>query len=528
MKFGRISAVAVAAVTAAGLAACGSGTPGGTSGGGAGATSASGETVKVGIKFDQPGLGLKQGSDYTGFDVDVANYIAKELGYTPQFVEAISAQRETLIKSGQVKYIVGTYSITDKRKVDVDFAGPYFIAGQDLLVRADDTAITGKDALNGKKLCSVKGSTSAANIKKDVPGVNLQEYGTYTLCVDALKAGSVDALTTDNTILAGYAAQDANKGKLKVVGKTFSTENYGVGLKKGDKDMCTKVTAALAKFVSSGEWQKSVDKNLGPANFKPGCRVRTRAPGIPPLADHLLTDLLPSGGHAPAHLRRDHHMGELFAEYNIFAAFGMTILLTFFAAIGSLVLGTIIAIMRVSPVALFQKAGAFYVNTVRNTPLTLIIIACNIVLIVNLGFSFSEDFARDNIIWSIIGLSVYHAAFVCEALRSGVNTVPQGQAEAARSIGLTFGQSLIGVLLPQAFRGAITPLGNTLIALTKNTTVATAIGVAEVSGLMKEMQDARSDLILPIFLVVAIGFVILTLPVGLLTTYLSNRLAVKR
>ncbi|WP_411283072.1 glutamate ABC transporter substrate-binding protein [Lapillicoccus sp.] len=272
MKFGPISAVAVAAVTAVGLAACGSGTPGGTSGGGAGAgaTSASGETVKVGIKFDQPGLGLKQGSDYTGFDVDVANYIAKELGYTPQFVEAISAQRETLIKSGQVKYIVGTYSITDKRKVDVDFAGPYFIAGQDLLVRADDTAITGKDALNGKKLCSVKGSTSAANIKKDVPGVNLQEYGTYTLCVDALKAGSVDALTTDNTILAGYAAQDANKGKLKVVGKTFSTENYGVGLKKGDKDMCTKVTAALAKFVSSGEWQKSVDKNLGPANFKPG------------------------------------------------------------------------------------------------------------------------------------------------------------------------------------------------------------------------------------------------------------------
>lgn len=221
-------------------------------------------------------------------------------------------------------------------------------------------------------------------------------------------------------------------------------------------------------------------------------------------------------------------MGELFAEYNIFGAFGLTILLTFFAAIGSLVLGTIIAIMRVSPVALFQKAGAFYVNTVRNTPLTLIIIACNIVLIVNLGFSFSEDFARDNIIWSIIGLSVYHAAFVCEALRSGVNTVPQGQAEAARSIGLTFGQSLKEVLLPQAIRGAITPLGNTLIALTKNTTVATAIGVAEVSGLMKEMQDARSDLIIPIFLVVAVGFVILTLPMGLLTSYLSNRLAVKR
>jgi glutamate transport system permease protein len=221
-------------------------------------------------------------------------------------------------------------------------------------------------------------------------------------------------------------------------------------------------------------------------------------------------------------------MGELFAEFNIFAAFGLTILLTFFAAIGSLLLGTVIAIMRVSPVALFQKAGAFYVNTVRNTPLTLIIIASNIVMAVNLGLTFSEDFARNNIIWSIIGLSVYHAAFVCEALRSGVNTVPQGQAEAARSIGLTFGQSLQEILLPQAFRGAITPLGNTLIALTKNTTVATAIGVAEVSGLMKEMQDARADLIVPIFLVVAVGFVILTLPMGLATSYLSSRLSVKR
>jgi glutamate transport system permease protein len=221
-------------------------------------------------------------------------------------------------------------------------------------------------------------------------------------------------------------------------------------------------------------------------------------------------------------------MGELFAEYDILGAFGMNVLLTIFAAIGSLVIGTIVAILRISPVGLLQKVGAFYVNTIRNTPLTLIIISCNIIMIVNLGFNLSDDLVRNNIIWAIIGLSVYHAAFVCESLRSGVNTVPLGQAEAARSVGLTFGQSLREVLLPQAFRGAITPLGNTLIALTKNTTVATAIGVAEISGLMKTMQEFRPDLILQIFLIVAVGFVILTLPVGLLTTYLSRRLAVKR
>jgi glutamate transport system substrate-binding protein len=204
-------------------------------------------------------------------DVDLAKYLAKELALgTPEFVEAVSAQRETLIQTDQVKFIVGTYSITDARKEKVSFAGPYFIAGQDLLVRADDTSITGVESLAGKKLCSVKGSTSAANVQKLVPGVNLQEYGTYTLCVDALKAKNVDALTTDDTILAGYAAQDANKGQMKVVGKTFSKENYGVGLKKGDTAFCQKVTDALNKYISSGEWQKAVDKNLGPAGYKPG------------------------------------------------------------------------------------------------------------------------------------------------------------------------------------------------------------------------------------------------------------------
>ncbi len=221
-------------------------------------------------------------------------------------------------------------------------------------------------------------------------------------------------------------------------------------------------------------------------------------------------------------------MGELFATYPIFGAFGLTLILTFFAAIGSLIIGTIIAVLRVSPIPLLQKVGALYVNVFRNTPLTLIIIACNIVMIVNLGFSFTSDIARDNIYWAIIGLSVYHGAFVCEALRSGVNTVPPGQAEAARSMGLTFGQSLREVLLPQAFRGAVTPLGNTLIALTKNTTVATAIGVAEIAGLQRTMLEDRIDLFGPIIIIVALGFVIITLPMGLLTSYLTSRLAVKR
>ncbi|WP_270887727.1 glutamate ABC transporter substrate-binding protein [Pedococcus sp. 5OH_020] len=265
MNVRQIGAVAAASVLALGLTACGDSGKSSGSGGGSGAK------FKVGIKFDQPGLGLKEGSKYTGFDVDVATYVAKELGHKAsdiQWVQAPSAQRETLLSTGQVNMVVATYSITDARKEKVSFAGPYFVAGQDLLVRSDETAITGPETLTGKKLCSVTGSTPAQKIKAKYPGVQLQEFGTYSECVAALVSKGVDAVTTDNTILAGYASQAQYKGKLKVVGKPFSEERYGIGLKKGDKATCEKVNSAIAKMVSSGEWQKAVDANLGPAGFK--------------------------------------------------------------------------------------------------------------------------------------------------------------------------------------------------------------------------------------------------------------------
>ncbi|HMM96687.1 MAG: glutamate ABC transporter substrate-binding protein [Micrococcales bacterium] len=263
----RWGAVAATAALALGLGACGSSDDGGGSGSGGGSNG-----IKIGIKFDQPGLGLKKGNDYTGMDVDVATYVAKQLGHEAgdiQWVQAPSAQRETLISTGQVDLVVATYSITDSRKEKVSFAGPYFVAGQDLLVRADDSSITGPDTLDGKKLCSVTGSTSAQKVKDKVPGVNLQEFGTYSECVAALVSNGVDALTTDDTILAGYAAQDQYKGKLKVVGQPFSEERYGIGLKKGDTALCQKVTDAIKKMIDDGEWQKIVDANLGPAGYKP-------------------------------------------------------------------------------------------------------------------------------------------------------------------------------------------------------------------------------------------------------------------
>ena len=267
MKTRRIGALIGATTLALALGACGSSDDGTASGGSSG-SAADGDSIKIGIKFDQPGLGLFDAGKYSGFDVDVANYVAKELGKTNvTFIQSPSKQREDLIATGQVDLIFATYSITDERKQKVSLAGPYFVAGQDLLV-ATDSDITGPEGLDGKKLCSVTGSTSAQKVKDSYPGVQLQNFDTYSKCLDLVVNGQLDALTTDNTILAGYAAQPAYKGKLKVVGKTFSEERYGVGLKKGDVALCEKVNTALKKMVDSGEWQKAVDANFGPAGFK--------------------------------------------------------------------------------------------------------------------------------------------------------------------------------------------------------------------------------------------------------------------
>ncbi|MDV3125098.1 glutamate ABC transporter substrate-binding protein [Mycobacterium sp. 21AC1] len=230
-----------------------------------------GNKIVIGTKYDQPGLGQKNpDGTLAGFDVDVAKYVANELGYSEDQIEwreSPSPQRETMIQNDQVDYIVATYSITPERQQKVDFAGPYLITGQSLLVRADNNDITGAASLeNNKKLCSVAGSTPAQRIKDKYPKVQLQQYDTYTLCIDALKNGGVDAVTTDEVILAGYAAQ--SPGTFKVVGDTFSEERYGIGLKKGDSEQRNKINDAIEKMISSGAWAEAFEKNLGPAGIK--------------------------------------------------------------------------------------------------------------------------------------------------------------------------------------------------------------------------------------------------------------------
>lgn len=225
--------------------------------------------VVIGVKEDQPGLGLKDATTgkFSGFDIEIARLISAQLGFDPEtkieYKPIPSASREQAITNGDIDYYVGTYSITDKRKEQISFAGPYFIAGQDLLVRKDDTAITGPDTLLGKKVCSVTGSTPIQRVRdqKLTEDTNIVEFKTYSECVTKLAQKEVDAVTTDDAILKGYAAQEPDK--FKVVGKTFSTEKYGIGLPKDDTALRNKVNDILQKAIDDGDWQKIYDATLG-------------------------------------------------------------------------------------------------------------------------------------------------------------------------------------------------------------------------------------------------------------------------
>jgi glutamate transport system substrate-binding protein len=233
----------------------------------------------VGTKFDQPGFGLKNPTTgkVEGFDVEIAKLMAAGIfGGTAadaekkiEFVETVSAVRESSIVDGKVDMVVATYTINDTRKQIVDFAGPYFVAKQDIMVKKDDTSIKSVKDLNGKKVCSVQGSTSIKNVAlpANAPQADLSiQFKTYSECAAALGDGRVQAVTTDNTILAGLVQQSA--GAYKLVGAPFSDEPYGIGVKKGDEAFRTFLNDRIVKVEKSGDWKKAFDATLGKLDLK--------------------------------------------------------------------------------------------------------------------------------------------------------------------------------------------------------------------------------------------------------------------
>ena len=278
MRLRRLSVAAVAVAAAFAMTACGDDaeTPAG------GATTAPSEApsfdagttmaklseakkIKVGTKFDQPLFGLKPPSgDPEGFDTEIARIIAGELGIPEdgiEWVETVSANREPFIEGGQVDIVVATYTINDTRKQKVDFAGPYYVAGQSIMVLEENSDINGADDLAGKKVCSVEGSTPAKNMAAKYPQAQLQLTDAYSKCLEPLRQKQVDAVTTDNVILSGFV--DQNAGEFKIVGEPFTEEPYGIGLKKGDDEFRNFINDVLEKAFEDGRWEKAWEDTAG-------------------------------------------------------------------------------------------------------------------------------------------------------------------------------------------------------------------------------------------------------------------------
>ena len=278
MRTTRWAAVTGALVLALTATACGGDDSGGAGGGSATAKFAAGSTMaklnqaqklRVGTKFDQPGFGLKGLSGKPeGFDVEIAKIVAKALDIPEdkiEYTETPSTVREQVLQQDKVDIVVATYTINDKRKEAIDFAGPYYIAGQSILVKKDNTDITGPDSFKDgtKKVCSVTNSTPATNIEKYLgdKAKQLVLFDIYQKCVDALKGGQVDAVTTDNVILTGFVA--TNEGQFKLAGQPFTEEPYGIGIKKGDNDFRTFVNDTLEKSFKDGSYTKAWKDTAG-------------------------------------------------------------------------------------------------------------------------------------------------------------------------------------------------------------------------------------------------------------------------
>ncbi len=219
--------------------------------------------ITIGTKFDQPLFGLDGPNGPEGFDVEIGKLIAANLGLSEdqiEWKEAVSANREPFIENGEVDIVVATYTINDERKQVIDFAGPYYVAGQDLLVlQGNPDGIEGIEDVEGKKVCSVTGSTSADNLT--AAGVEVLATDTYSNCLEPLRSGEVVAVSTDNVILAGLA--DQNQGEFEVIENPFTEEPYGIGLKKGDDEFRDFINDVLEQSFEDGEWAAAWDRTAG-------------------------------------------------------------------------------------------------------------------------------------------------------------------------------------------------------------------------------------------------------------------------
>jgi lysine-arginine-ornithine-binding protein len=445
--------------------------------------------LRIGTDATYPPFETAEGGEFTGFDIDLGNAIAQQLGVRATFINASFDGIFPALQNGSFDAVMSAVTITEDRKKTMLFSDPYYDAGQLIAVRGDTEGVTTTNDLRGKTVGVQINTTGQYELEK-IQGITVAKYNTIDLALLDLKNGRIDAVVSDAPTVRYMIRQSFRE--LKTVGKTFTDEKYGIALAAGSQDLQQAINDALKKIRESGKYDEIHMKWFGEAAEKAAeeqaSKTNPRA-FDPELAKRTF----------PLFLR----------------GVWLTAKLAFLSLLFGLPIGLLLALARVQSSRLLKVPAAVYVEVMRGTPLLVQILFIYFVLP-----SFGVNIPA---FWSgIIALTLNSAAYISEIFRAGILSIDAGQMEAARSLGMSHAQAMRRIILPQTFRRVVPPLTNEGIALLKDSSLVSVIGLTELARTGQELAS-RYAAPLTIWPIVAIFYLLLTFPLTRIAEYLERR-----
>jgi His/Glu/Gln/Arg/opine family amino acid ABC transporter permease subunit len=440
--------------------------------------------LRVGIDATYPPFGIAEGGEFSGFDVDIARAIARELRVQAELVNASFDGVFPALQNGSFDVVISAVTITPERRATMLFSDPYISAGQQLAVRGD-SVIAGPDDLGGRTV-GVQINTTAQFSMEKRPGVTIAKYNTIDLALLDLQNGRVEAVASDGPVLR-YMVGRSFPG-LKTVGAEYTDEQFGIVLARASDDLRRAVNAALWRLQDSGEYAKIYSKWFGE-------RADTGAAAAAPRAFDT----------------------SIIARTWSFFLRGvwMTAVMAVSALVLGLPFGLCLALARVQSKRLFTTPAAIYVEVMRGTPLLVQILFVYFVL-PSVGINLPAYTS------GILALTLNAAAYISEVIRAGILSIDAGQMEAARALGMSYWQAMRRIILPQTFRRVVPPLTNEGIALLKDSSLVSVIGLTELARTGQELAS-RYAAPLTIWPLVALLYLALTFPLTRVAEYLERR-----
>jgi His/Glu/Gln/Arg/opine family amino acid ABC transporter permease subunit len=440
--------------------------------------------LRVGIDATYPPFGIADGGEFSGFDVDIARAIARELGVEAELVNASFDGVFPALQNGSFDVVISAVTITPERAATMLFSDPYIAAGQQIVVRGDST-IAGLDNLSGRTV-GVQINTTAQFVMEKRQGVALAKYNTIDLALLDLQNGRIDAVASDGPVLRYMVRRSFPR--LKVAGPEYTADQFGVVLARTSDDLRRAVNAALWRLQDSGEYATVYAKWFGPS------------------ADVGLTSATP----------RAFDPGILARTWSVFVR---GVWMTATMAVASLLLGLpfglCLALARVQSNRFFSAPAAVYVEVMRGTPLLVQILFVYFVL-PSVGINLPAYAS------GILALTLNASAYISEVIRAGIVSIDAGQMEAARALGMSYRQAMRRIILPQTFRRVVPPLTNEGIALLKDSSLVSVIGLTELARTGQELAS-RYAAPLTIWPLVALLYLVLTFPLTRMAEYLERR-----